>query len=97
MFGLVMNVVGATILAISLTAGDGRQTSPTTGIDYHVALISDWGFKLGLYLFLFGFACQILEKKHDGEIINFKEMLLTFPVTLIAYTLVLRSSGILFI
>ncbi len=65
--GLCSNTLGAIILAISLTSGDGYQESMRTGIEYHYALVSDIGVKVGIYLFVFGSVLQVIEK------INFKK------------------------
>lgn len=85
-FGLSLNAFGSIILAISLTAGDGRQTSVVSGIDYHLALISDIGFKIGFYFLLFGFILQITEKIHIKEQkIKLELLLTTILLSLIGY------------
>lgn len=61
-FGLILSSLGAVISVLSFIAGDGRQTSSISGIDYHIALISDTGFKAGFFLLILGFVMQITEK-----------------------------------
>lgn len=63
--GLLTGSFGAIISALSLTAGDGNQTSIVSGIDYHIALISDIGFKIGFFFLILGFVLQVIEKIHE--------------------------------
>lgn len=65
--GLFINSFGAIISTLSLTASDGRVSGSIIGFEYHIAVISDYGFKTGLYLLILGFLFQILEKLNGIE------------------------------
>jgi len=85
--GLICTSLGAIISVLSFTAGDGRQTSPISGIDYHVALISNIGFKIGFYFMILGFVFQIIERIYEGKQENIKLNLLvtTFLLSVAIY------------
>lgn len=86
-FGLSCSSLGAIVLALSFTAGDGRQTSIISGIDYHIALISDIGFKIGFYLIILGFVFQIIEKIYEDKMqsISFDLLIITFLLSVPVY------------
>src|SRR3989338_5827322 len=85
--GLVLGSLGSIISVLSLTAGDGRQTSNFSGVDYHVALISDVGFKTGFYFLILGFVLQIIEKTHKSKNRNIESssLLTIFLLSLVLY------------
>ena len=86
-WGLVLSSIGSIISVLSLTAGNGRQTSTFSGIDYHVALISDMGFKTGFFFLIFGFVLQITEKTYGikNEKIESNILFTIFLVSLALY------------
>ena len=83
LFGLWLNIGGALMSAVSIKEYQGAYTkSLVSGIQYHYALISSIGVKIGLFLIILGFVFQIYEKRmKEGE----KELLST---TIISFSFV---------
>ena len=93
--GLVINSIGALISVLSLTTSDGNVTSQS-GIEYHIAVISDIGFRVGLYLLILGFLFQILEKLSKEESVPYPAIILIVISSLSLYKFAFMLTPILF-
>lgn len=89
--GLISNSIGTFISVLSITAGNGMVISPATGFEYHIALISDYGFKIGLYLLIFGFLLQTSEKIYfENKDIKIYQITSIFICTVFFYFLLIK-------
>lgn len=96
--GLAFCSLGAVLSAISFTAGDGRVTSEFSGFDYHIPLMSDYGFKIGLFLLILGFLFQIVEKINEPEKFVPSNRIITIVlISIIFLILTLNFSKFLFL
>jgi hypothetical protein len=59
---LIFNILGAFVLAISMTGDVNSGLGDTSGIVYGYAIVNEFYSKIGLYLFILGFALQFLER-----------------------------------
>ncbi len=96
--GLIISSLGAFISSLSFTEYLGSSiTSNQTGIKYHPAFISSYGFKIGLFIMIWGFAFQIAEKLYKKETIPYKDFLITFlSIAVIFFVLAIILNFILF-
>ncbi|GEM_PF-5017471 len=94
---LTAGAIGAYISVLSFTASDGRVVSPSTGFEYHIAVISNYGFKIGLFFLILGFLLQILEKIHNTKnSIILGEIVLVTTCSLALYIWTIRLFGSFF-
>lgn len=99
-WGLVINSLGVLISAVSFREDPNVYTpSLRSGIQYHPALVSSIGFKLGLFLIILGFVFQIYGKvMKEGEKEPTPTMILTYSfVAFIVYVLINFFSAFLFL
>ncbi len=87
--GLIISSIGALFSAVSITEYSGSYIrSVSSGIQYHPAFISHYGFMLGLYLMTLGFSFQILEKMHpENETVAWQDINITFLTTALVFFL----------
>lgn len=90
-WGLSISFIGAIITAVSFAPGDGRQTSRILGIDYHLAIMNDYSFKIGLYLLILGFSFQVFGKS------SFKKISIIIIFSFVLYWLFIYLSKFLFL
>ena len=89
--GLLISSFGALVSALSFAENSGGYVkSSFSGIQYHIAIVSSYGFKIGLFLMILGFLFQILEKVY-------KENLEISSSTLIAVVLMAMSLFVILI
>ena len=72
--------------------------SQITGIQYHPAFISHYGFLIGLYLSILGFSLQFLERQYENKnLVSWKDLLLAILATgIVFFSLITFSGAILF-
>ncbi len=86
--GLVLNALGALILALSITESNSGYVTRGAGIPYGSAIVNEFIFKLGLLLLILGFSFQFLEKRYgDKDRIEGDYLMWAFVITTMIYLL----------
>jgi len=93
-FGLIINAIGALLLAISFAEYSGESVRGTTGAEYHPAFMNHYGAMLGLSLLILGFSLQFLERQNKNKTqVPLKDLLIVVLVAEVIFFLSLTFSG----